>query len=98
VPELGEENQTGQKPNPSLSSSYPYSIENVNEISFMIFRTGSVLIVGRCGENVLFCIYNFLKKLLETEYPEIGNQLNILEPKKHNTKLRKKTINVLLEE
>ena len=97
VPELGPDNQTGQKPNPSLSSSYPYSIENVNEISFMIFRTGSVLIVGRCGENVLFCIYNFLKKLLETEYPEIGNQLNILEPKKHNTKLRKKTINVLEE-
>jgi hypothetical protein len=98
VPELNAEDQTGQKPNPSLSSTYPYSIENVNEISFMIFRTGSVLIVGRCGENVLFCIYNFLKKLLETEYPEIGNQLNILEPKKHNTKLRKKTINVLLEE
>jgi len=97
VPELGADNQTGQKPNPSLSSTYPYSLENVNEISFMIFRTGSVLIVGRCGENVLYCIYNFLKKLLETEYPEIGNQLNILEPKKHNTKLRKKTINVLEE-
>ena len=95
VPELGEENQTGQKPNPSLSS--PYSIESVNEISFMIFRTGSVLIVGRCGENVLYCIYNFLKKLLETEYPEIGNQLNVPEPKKHNTKLRKKTIHVLEE-
>jgi TATA-box binding protein (TBP) (component of TFIID and TFIIIB) len=107
IPELGEENQTGQKPNPSISSissmssscpsSYPYSTEGVNEISFMIFRTGSVLIVGRCGENVLYCIYNFLKKLLEAEYPEIGNQLNILEPKKHNTKLRKKTINVLEE-
>jgi hypothetical protein len=97
IPELGADNQTGQKPNPSLSSTYPYSIENVNEISFMIFRTGSVLIVGRCGENVLYCIYNFLKKLLEIEYPEIGNQLNILEPKKHNTKLRKKTINVLEE-
>ena len=99
LPELGEENQTGQKPNPSVSSSCsgPYSVESVNEISFMIFRTGSVLIVGRCGENVLYCIYNFLKKLLEAEYPEIGNQLNILEPKKHNTKLRKKTINVLEE-
>ena len=97
VPEIDDDNQTGQKPNPSLSSTYPYSIENINEISFMIFRTGSVLIVGRCGENVLYSIYNFLKKMLETEYPEIGNQLNILEPKKHNTKLRKKTINVLEE-
>ena len=97
VPEIDDDVQTGQKPNPSLSSTYPYSIENINEISFMIFRTGSVLIVGRCGENVLYSIYNFLKKMLETEYPEIGNQLNILEPKKHNTKLRKKTINVLEE-
>ena len=61
----------------------------------MIFRTGSVLIVGRCDEPVLYCIYDFLKKLLEVEYPEIGNQLNIIQPKKHNVKLRRKIINVL---
>ena len=60
----------------------------------MIFRTGSVLIVGRCDENVLFCIYEFLKKILEHEYPEIGNKLNIIEPKKQNVKLRRKIINV----
>ena len=69
-------------------------MSNANEISFMIFRTGSVLIVGRCDENVLHCIYKFLKNLLETEYPDIGNQLNIIEPKKHNVKLRRKIINV----
>ena len=93
------ENQTGQKPNPLpvTSVANANANANANEISFMIFRTGSVLIVGRCGENVLFSIYNFLKKLLEVEYPEIGNELNILQPKKHNTKLRKKTINVLEE-
>jgi hypothetical protein len=61
----------------------------------MIFRTGSVLIVGRCDENVLHCIYAFLKKLLEVEYPEIGNQLNIIQPKKQNVKLRRKVINVV---
>jgi TATA-box binding protein (TBP) (component of TFIID and TFIIIB) len=84
----GLENQTGQHPPTS-------EIDKAYEISFMIFRTGSVLIVGRCDENVLHCIYAFLKKLLEVEYPEIGNQLNIIQPKKQNVKLRRKVINVV---
>ena len=84
----GLENQTGQHPSAN-------EIDKAYEISFMIFRTGSVLIVGRCDENVLHCIYGFLKKLLEVEYPEIGNQLNIIQPKKQNVKLRRKVINVV---
>jgi hypothetical protein len=84
----GLENQTGQHPSAN-------EIDKAYEISFMIFRTGSVLIVGRCDENVLHCIYRFLKKLLEVEYPEIGNQLNIIQPKKQNVKLRRKVINVV---
>ena len=84
----GNDIQTGQQ-TPMGENPKAY------EISFMIFRTGSVLIVGRCDEPVLYCIYDFLKKLLETEYPEIGNQLNIIQPKKHNVKLRRKIINVL---
>jgi TATA-box binding protein (TBP) (component of TFIID and TFIIIB) len=84
----GLENQTGQHPPAN-------EIHTASEISFMIFRTGSVLIVGRCGENVLHCIYDFLKKLLEVEYPEIGNHLNIMQPKKQNVKLRRKVINVI---
>ena len=84
----GQENQTGQHPPAN-------EIDKAYEISFMIFRTGSVLIVGRCDENVLRSIYAFLKKLLEIEYPEIGNQLNIIQPKKQNVKLRRKVINVV---
>ena len=84
----GLENQTGQHPPAN-------EIHTASEISFMIFRTGSVLIVGRCDENVLHCIYDFLKKLLEEEYPEIGNHLNIIQPKKQNVKLRRKVINVV---
>uniref|UniRef100_A0A6C0EZG3 Uncharacterized protein n=1 Tax=viral metagenome TaxID=1070528 RepID=A0A6C0EZG3_9ZZZZ len=84
----GNDIQTGQQ-TPMGENQTAY------EISFMIFRTGSVLIVGRCDEPVLYCIYDFLKKLLETEYPEIGNQLNIIQPKKHNVKLRRKIINVI---
>lgn len=67
-------------------------INQCNQISFMIFRTGSVLIVGKCDESVLYCIYDFLKKLLEDEYHLIGNEINVLGSKKHNVKLRKKTI------
>jgi hypothetical protein len=47
------------------------STENVEEISFMIFRTGSVLIVGKCEEDVLYQVYDFLKELLIREYSKI---------------------------
>jgi hypothetical protein len=40
-------------------------------VSFMIFRTGSVLIVGKCDESVLHIIYDFLKNLLLTEFSSI---------------------------
>jgi hypothetical protein len=45
--------------------------KNINEVSFMIFRTGSVLIVGKCDENVLMVIYEFLKIILNNEYTNI---------------------------
>ena len=41
------------------------------EISFMIFRTGSVLIVGKCNEDVLRNTYQFIVDLLVNEYDEI---------------------------
>jgi hypothetical protein len=37
----------------------------------MIFRTGSVLIVGKCDENVLMLIYEFLKNIFNVEYTKI---------------------------
>jgi len=69
--------------------------KNVQVVSFMIFRTGSVLIVGTCDENILMQIYSFIKDLLVNEYSEI-HQKNIVsssainKEKKH--KLRKKNI------
>jgi len=41
------------------------------EISFMIFRTGSILIVGKCEEPTIKKIYLFIKNLLSTEYENI---------------------------
>jgi TATA-box binding protein (TBP) (component of TFIID and TFIIIB) len=71
---------------------------NIVEVSFMIFRTGSVLIVGMCEEDVLIEIYNFLKLLLLAEFENVcqglldGNH-NLLKDKKK--KIRKKTITIL---
>ena len=42
------------------------------EVSFMIFRTGSVLIVGHCTEYILKYIYEKIKNLLRNEYNEIN--------------------------
>ena len=61
-------------------------------VSFMIFRTGSVLIVGHCDEDVLDIIYNFLKNILKTEFKEISEISTSTKKKNINKKTRKKTI------
>jgi hypothetical protein len=63
------------------------------EISFMIFRTGSVLIVGHCEEYVLREIYDFLCGVLRAEYAAISTLTpSRTKPKGKTTKLRKKSI------
>jgi hypothetical protein len=37
----------------------------------MLFRTGSILIVGKCNEEILNVIYRFICSILETEYSTI---------------------------
>ena len=66
------------------------------EVSFMIFRTGSILIVGHCNENVLYKVYEFLKVILLTEFQDIYIQAEhpIDNKKKKKKKLKKKTIMV----
>lgn len=48
-------------------------IENkkYTEVSFMIFRTGSCLIIGNCCEDVLMYIYEFIRDVLRKEYHRI---------------------------
>ena len=91
------ENQNGSQ----ISEENKHLYKNVSEVSFMIFRTGSVLIVGKCDENVLITIYEFLKIILTNEHKNIcqpvklgeeGNSLiNIKDKKK---KIRKKNITI----
>ena len=69
----------------------------------MIFRTGSVLIVGRCDENVLMLIYEFLKIILRNEFKNIC-QKNIkaaensdVVVKDKKKKLRRKNITIEIQ-
>ena len=69
---------------------------NVIEVSFMIFRTGSVLIVGMCEENVLCDIYAFLTQMLKAEFENICQSLittSMLKDKKK--KVRRKVVMIM---
>jgi len=82
-----------------ISEDNKHLYKNVKDVSFMIFRTGSVLIVGKCHEDVLMIIYEFLKNVLKNEYRnicqkniKINNDIKSCDKKK---KLHKK--NILIE-
>ena len=74
--------------------------KNIVKVSFMIFRTGSVLIVGKCDEHVLMSIYEFLKNILHNEYNNIfqKNITNVNNSSKNKKKkIRKKMITISIE-
>lgn len=83
-----------------ISEENKHLYKNINEISFMIFRTGSVLIVGKCDENVLMIIYEYLKIILNNEFKNICQKnMNLndsallkLKDKNKKKKIRKKII------
>jgi len=82
-----------------ISEENKHLYNDVKDVSFMIFRTGSVLIVGRCNEDVVLIIYEFLKIILNNEYKNICqknmklNETNIINKDK-NKKIRRKNITV----
>jgi len=65
--------------------------ENSISVSFMIFRTGSVLIVGKCNEKILNHIYLFLLNIFKEEYTNIAHS-NIEIVKEKTKKVRRKCI------
>jgi hypothetical protein len=83
-----------------ISEENKHLYKNVKEVSFMIFRTGSVLIVGKCDENVLMIIYDFLKIILTNEYVNIcqnhlpGDKESFISSKDKAKKIRRKTVMV----
>jgi len=73
--------------------SYPgiqckYKLDK-SEVSFMIFRTGSVLIVGKCEDDQLYRIYEFLKNIFLTEYHAIYEENFEVIKKKQKKKIKK---------
>jgi hypothetical protein len=83
-----------------ISEENKHLYTNISEVSFMIFRTGSVLIVGKCDENVLITIYEFLKIILTNEHKHIcqivksGEDNALVNVKDKKKKIRKKNITI----
>jgi hypothetical protein len=67
------------------------------EVSFMIFRTGSCLIVGNCSEPILRFIFEFIKTILKEEFSEISVASEETVAKVKHNKIRKRTILVSQE-
>jgi hypothetical protein len=88
--------QTGMQ----ITNENKKKYKNITKVSFMIFRTGSVLIVGKCNESILQDIYVYLKELLKTEFTYICQK--IISPEEMATrdkkkKNRKKTIHLNMD-
>jgi len=66
--------------------------DNIVKISFMIFRTGSVLIVGKCSESILYYIYDYIKNILYNEFYNIATKIIDIKPYPKIKKIKKKTI------
>lgn len=79
--------QTGISPKQEDKDKY----KNVIKIHCSIFRTGSVLILGTCDENILQEIYEFISNLLKTEFKYICSSLidDSNRPKSNKDKKRK---------
>jgi hypothetical protein len=60
------------------------------EVSFMIFRTGSGLIVGNCSDKILFHIFDFIKNILMNEYENVcvTNEVPVIKDKSRKIKKR----------
>ena len=90
--------QTGSQISQEDKDNKKYN--KIVEVSFMIFRTGSILIVGMCDEDVLYSIYEYLKKMLCAEFHKINQKLITAENrivKDKKKKIRRKTILIAIQ-
>jgi TATA-box binding protein (TBP) (component of TFIID and TFIIIB) len=79
---------------PGIRCKYTDEACGLVDISFMIFRTGSVLIVGKCDEEGIFKIYEYVKNILRNEFENVHQPLSDTEqlvapPKKKTIRKRK---------
>jgi len=64
------------------------------EISFMVFRTGSVLIVGHCDIPILHIVYNFLKTILKEDFEDF--RIETVKPLKKPEKKKKRRKKIII--
>ena len=73
-----------------------YNINNTTKISYMIFRTGSILIVGKCNKEQLLVVYEYIKTILQDEFKSIKSNISqeafYIEKKSKYKKSKKKLI------
>jgi len=88
------EKQSGQlhKLDRTMKMSELGDTKKYTEVSFMIFRTGSCLIVGNCTEKALYYVFEYIKKLLYNEFNKIYTEPDNTPIVVKKIKLRKKTI------
>jgi TATA-box binding protein (TBP) (component of TFIID and TFIIIB) len=61
-----------------------------NKVSFMIFRTGSILIVGKCSRYTIYKIYDYICDILKKECLNIQERNSTLMPNiKKSLKIKK---------
>jgi TATA-box binding protein (TBP) (component of TFIID and TFIIIB) len=96
-PDIGTQNGC------QISEENEHLYNNIIKVSFMVFRTGSILIVGKCDENILMSIYNYLKQVLSNEYKFICQNNKLLEndsyvaSKDKKKKTRRKNITIEIQ-
>ena len=59
-------------------------VEDAYVVSVMIFRTGSVLIVGKCTVDIIDRVYQYLNEIFRVEYQEIMDPNCMQLPKKES--------------
>ena len=64
------------------------------EVSFMIFRTGSGLIVGNCSDAILYYVFNFIKSIMTAEYKNIRVESDNVVTKIKIVRIRKRSIRI----
>ena len=76
-----------------ISNGSENTTVTITTISYMIFRTGSILIVGKCDEDQLNQVYNYLKDILYNEFYEINQGVidyELVKLNKNENKKKKK--------
>jgi hypothetical protein len=76
---------------PGIQCKYKFPDNPKKSMSFMIFRTGSVLIVGKCNDDELNDIYEYIKNILIAEYNTVST-VYVEKKKKEVVKKRKKRV------